>query len=316
MNIIRGIKHVCMVAVAALVVSAGAAEWRTDYEGALATARGLGKPVLVDFTGSDWCYYCVQLRKNVLDNPEFAAWAAENFVLLEVDVPENPNFDRQLLEQNRMLCSKYKIDGYPTVLVLDGAGRPLGGLFGYVADPAAVRKTLGDGLRVHELLQQAAGLQGEQHLQAMVAAWRLLPESLHELNSDLQQQIAAIDSRDLSGLRAAAAAELHLQQTIAAEKSAPTDAAALIVVDEALEQAVPANRRQLLGLKYRLLITTAETHADVLAAAEVAYEMIDADQRLTPAVKESRKRQLRGVFANPQTSLNRARMIHRTRPRR
>lgn len=311
-----GVKHVCTAALAALVANIGAAEWMTDYEGALAAARAQGKAVLADFTGSDWCYYCMLLRQNVLDHPEFATWAAEHFVLLEVDVPENPDFDRKLLAQNRMLCSKYKIDGYPTLLVLDGEGRPLGGLFGFVDDCAAVQKILSKGLRAHELLRKAADLQGEPQLLAMVEMWRLLPAELHELNTELQQRIAAIDEHDISGLRAAAAAEQHLQQTIAAEKAAPTDAAALAVVEAALAAAVPANRRQLLELKYRLLIISAETVADVQAAAEVAYAVIEADLRIPPAEKESRKRQMRNVFANPQTSLNRARMILRKRPRR
>ncbi len=311
-----GIKQVYTVALAALVANTTAAEWGTDYEAALAASRAQGKPVLVDFTGSDWCYYCMQLRRNVLDHPGFAAWSAEHFVLLEVDVPENPDFDPELLAQNRKLCSKYEIDSYPTLLVLDGKGRPLGGLYGYVGDPAAVQKLLTNGLRAHELLEQAAGLQGEQQLLAMIAAWRLLPEEVRELNTDLQQQIAVADTQDLSGLRAAAAAEQHLQQTIAAEKAAPTDAAALALIENALAQSVPANRRQLLELKYRLLVITAETPADVQAAEDAACDMIDADLRLSPGVKESRKRQMRGVFANPQTTLNRARMIRRKRPRR
>jgi hypothetical protein len=62
------------------------------------------------------------------------------------------------------------------------------------------------------------------------------------------------------------------------------------------------------------MLHMAQTHEEVFAAAEVGYLMIDADLRISPKVKENMKAQLRGVFANPQTSLNRSRMIRRKRP--
>ena len=302
--------------VPALVLSATAAEWGNNYEQALATAKQQGKAVLVDFTGSDWCHFCIRLRADVLDHPAFATWAGQHFVLLEVDMPENPNFDRKLREQNTRLCAQYKVDAYPTLLVLDPAGNPLGGLFGYEADPVTVQKQLAPGLQAHYLLKRARHLQGKQKLQAMLAAWRHIPQELHELNKPLQQELMAIDTQDLSGLRAAAKAEQALQDCKAAEATAPTDAAALEIVNTALARAVPQNRRQLLELKYRLLIRAVETPEDVYAAADVAYAIIDADLRLTPEVKESRKRQLRGVFANPQTSINRSKMLYRKRPKK
>ena len=297
-----------------LAVSATAAEWGTNYEAALAQAGGQGKAVLADFTGSDWCYYCVRLRKDVLEYPAFSSWAEQNFVLLEVDVPQNPNFDPELLGRNRELCARYKIDGYPTVLVLDARGRALGGLFGYESDPAVVRGILEKGLQADKLLRRAGQLEGEARLRCMLDAWKLIPEELRELNALLKHELAALDTQDVSGLRAEAEAERRFAECKAAADAAPTDAAALVLVNAALEQAVPQNRRQLLELKYRLLILGVQTPEDVHAAAEVAYAIIDADLRLSPQVKESRKKQLRGVFANPNTSINRSRMIRRKRP--
>ena len=85
-------------------------------------------------------------------------------------------------------------------------------------------------------------------------------------------------------------------------------------MNAALFEAVPYNLRQLLEIKYKLLISSAETEADVMAAAEVAYRIIDADLRLSAQEKESRKKQMRGVFANPQTTINRSRAMRRKRP--
>jgi thioredoxin-related protein len=301
---------------AALVCSAQAAEWCTDFAAALKRADAENKLVLADFTGSDWCYYCIRLRADVLDNPRFAAWAESHFVLLEIDLPENPAFDQAKLKQNRELCARYGVDSYPTVLVLSDTGEPLGGFFGYVSDPAAVQKELAAALRVASLLRQARRATGEARLRPMLKAWKLIPEDMREFCPKLAAEVAAVDTRDESGLRAAAAAEQKLQECRAAADAAPTDTAALQIVDAALAQAVPQNRRQLLEMKYRLMVRCVETHADVLAAAEVAYASIDADLRLSPRVKESRKRQMQGVFANPQTTINRSRMLLRKRPAR
>lgn len=303
-----------MPVVAALVTSACAAEWGTDYEAALARAKAEGKAVLVNFTGSDWCGYCIRLKSEVLDDTQFTDWAEKHFVLLEVDVPNNPQFDAKLLAKNKELCAKYAVDGFPTVLVLDSKGRALGGLFGFNADAVAVREVLERGLHVVQLLEIADELQGEAKVRALVEAWQLLPESLHDLNRELQAEIKAVDTKDLSGLRSVEDAERRLQACRHAVEVAPTDAVALDIVNAALFEAVPYNLRQLLELKYKLLISSVETEADVLAAAEVAYQIIDADLRLTAEAKESRKKQLRGVFANPQTTINRSRAMRRKRP--
>lgn len=298
----------------ALLLNVNAAEWTTNYKEALAEAGRQGKPVLAEFTGSDWCYYCKLLRKNVLETADFAEWAEEHFILLEIDTPQHRELPTALLAQNQMLCTKYQIDGYPTLLVLDAQGQAIGGLFGYVGNPEAVRKELEPGLQAAELLRKAAALPDGSKQAPLLAAWKLIPRELHELNLPLQQLISANDPDDISGLRAAAAAEQALQKWKAAEAAAPTDAAALAIVEKALTCATPHNKRQLLEMQYRLMVRLAENTDDVLAAARIAYASIDADLRLSRQEKESRKKQLRGVFANPQTTLNRSRMLYRKRP--
>ena len=302
----------CVCGVVASVV--GAAEWGTEYEPALALAQEQRKPVLVNFTGSDWCGYCMRLRAEVLDEPSFASWAAEHFVLLEVDVPQHPKFSREKLAQNRALCEKYRIDGFPSLLVLDAKGRAVGCLFGYEANPEIVRKSIEPGWRAVQYLRAAESLQGEAKVHAMVEAWKLVPEDLHDVNKELRAEIVAIDTQDLSGLKSVADAERRLQACKHAADAAPTDAVALEIVEAALFEAVPYNKRQLLELKYRLLISCAQTEADVLLVAEVAYAIIDADLRIPASEKSLRKQQLKGVFANPRTTLNRSRMLKRHRP--
>ena len=86
-------KPLCVAMLLAVLAPAWAAEWMTDLEAAKAKAAAENKAVLVDFTGSDWCGWCIRLRKQVLDTPAFEAYARDKFVLMEVDVPQNPKFD-------------------------------------------------------------------------------------------------------------------------------------------------------------------------------------------------------------------------------
>src|SRR5689334_15851945 len=64
-----------------------AAEWLTDLPTALAKAKAEGKSVLMDFTGSDWCPWCIRLRKEIFDQTAFQKFADENLILVELDFP-------------------------------------------------------------------------------------------------------------------------------------------------------------------------------------------------------------------------------------
>src|SRR5277367_6707703 len=82
--------------------------WGTSYDAALDTARKRNVLVLADFTGSDWCPWCIRLRQEVFDTPEFEAWAATRVTLLEVDFPKHP-LSPELASQNNTLQAKFGI---------------------------------------------------------------------------------------------------------------------------------------------------------------------------------------------------------------
>lgn len=100
--------------------------WITDYEKALKIAKKTGKPILIDFTGSDWCGYCIKLKNEVFEKDAFRTWAKKNAVLLEIDFPRRKQLDEELKKQNDALQKKFAIEGYPTIVYLDGKGRELG----------------------------------------------------------------------------------------------------------------------------------------------------------------------------------------------
>src|SRR5262249_14746550 len=69
-------------------------------------------------TGSDWCQSCVTLRKKVLNSPEFVGYASTNLVLVELDYPIKKKQTEELKKANEQLRDKYKIVGFPTIILL------------------------------------------------------------------------------------------------------------------------------------------------------------------------------------------------------
>jgi len=127
--------------------------WATDYKKAQEEAKTDHRLVLLNFTGSDWCGYCVQLDRAILSKPEFKDYANKNLVLLEIDFPRQngPRWNAQSIElkkQNMELAEKYQVEGFPTLVVLDGEGKTLwkyegyyaGGLAAFLAELDRVRK--------------------------------------------------------------------------------------------------------------------------------------------------------------------------------
>ena len=113
------------------------AGWLTSYEQAQREAEAQKKLLLMDFTGSDWCGWCIMLDKEVFSKPEFKEYASKNLVLLEVDFPKMKKMPDEIVAQNRHLAMQYQIQAFPTILVLDGSGRVVGSL-GYMrGGPAA-----------------------------------------------------------------------------------------------------------------------------------------------------------------------------------
>ena len=116
-----------------------AADWETDYAKALARAKAENKRVFLDFTGSDWCGPCIELRKRVLSSKEFAAYAAKNLVLVEIDYPQRKKQSPELKKQNEQLSHQYGIDekGFPTIVVLDSNGKVVREFTGYSGEVSA-----------------------------------------------------------------------------------------------------------------------------------------------------------------------------------
>jgi thioredoxin-related protein len=106
--------------------------WLTSYDQAQKEAQAQHKLLLMDFTGSDWCGWCIRLDKEIFSKPEFQDYASKNLVLLELDFPRAKQMPPELAEQNERLAIQYQIQGFPTVMVLDSSGKAIGAL-GYTS---------------------------------------------------------------------------------------------------------------------------------------------------------------------------------------
>ncbi|HEY5791901.1 MAG TPA: thioredoxin family protein, partial [Chthoniobacterales bacterium] len=89
-----------LLILATLPVFAGENAWFDNYDTALAQAKKENKPVLVDFTGSDWCPPCKMMDKEVFASTDFQTYAAKSLVLLRVDFPKLKPLSAELQKRN------------------------------------------------------------------------------------------------------------------------------------------------------------------------------------------------------------------------
>ena len=89
--------------------------WETNVNKAIEVSKKTKKPMLLFFTGSDWCGWCIRLQKEVLKTPEFASWAKQNVVLVELDYPRSKPQTNEIKQQNAQLQQIFQVSGYPTI---------------------------------------------------------------------------------------------------------------------------------------------------------------------------------------------------------
>jgi thiol-disulfide isomerase/thioredoxin len=106
--------------------------WGTDLPAALNRARSENKMVLLDFTGSDWCGWCIKFDKDVLSTDKFAGYAKSRLVLVKLDFPSHKEQNPALKQANEQLSKRFGVDGFPTFVLLNSAGRELGRQVGYL----------------------------------------------------------------------------------------------------------------------------------------------------------------------------------------
>jgi len=89
--------------------------WNNNLKNAIEVSKKTKKPLLLFFTGSDWCGWCIRLQTEVFKTPEFVNWAKENVVLVELDFPRRTVLAPEITQQNNELQQFFAVQGYPTV---------------------------------------------------------------------------------------------------------------------------------------------------------------------------------------------------------
>ncbi len=182
--------------------------WQTDFEAAKAKAKAENKLLLVDFTGSDWCPWCIKLRGEVFDKDEFKAEAPKHFILVELDFPNKKVLPDEVKEQNQKLQKQYKIRGYPTVLLLDAEGQIVAHTGYQPGGPEKYNKQL-DGfvdayasiVKLKAELAKAEGIDKAKILDKLVDAYaNKLHNEIDEL-ADWSKEIVKLDADGKAGLR-------------------------------------------------------------------------------------------------------------------
>lgn len=121
------------------------AGWYTDYAAAQKAARKGNKPVIMLFTGSDWCGWCIRLENQILSKEDFKTWADKRAVLFKADFPRKTKQPANLAAQNEKLSQKFGIRGFPTIVVTDAYGKVYGETGYQKMSPAEYTKHL-DGI--------------------------------------------------------------------------------------------------------------------------------------------------------------------------
>lgn len=280
-------KSLSLLALAAMLAPAFAAEWLDNFDSAKAKAAAEQKLVLMDFTGSDWCGWCIKLRKEVLDKPEFEAYAKDKFVLMEVDCPRKKKLPAKLTAQNNALCQQYHVSGFPTLLAVTPEGKVVGGFGGYMKYDDIVRE-LDDAFKAEKALKEAEALPAEQQETALDAVYRRMNTTVRNAGgykTMSQQTVAAQRAEFEKKIMASQSVEEWLKN-----------------VDECLAVSYPGNKMYLLDQKFTALVNSAETVEDLAAARKVGDELIEV---LPNHLKNHIKGQIERDFADPAALLER-----------
>ena len=143
----------------------GAINWQTNYQSALSEAKSSSKPIVLFFTGSDWCTWCIKLEEEALSTQEFSDAVGDKFIFVKLDFPLSGSQDPQIRSQNKQLQQKYNIHGYPTILLVDPQQEQQIGSTGYrQGGGRAYAEYLQQLLRGHSAYRQQVNILNETEL--------------------------------------------------------------------------------------------------------------------------------------------------------
>lgn len=198
-----------LVALSFGVTSAFAASenWMTDFEAAKEKAAKEDKSLLIDFTGSDWCGWCIRLDKEVFKHDEFNEGVNDDFVLVELDFPRDKSgMSEETIAQNEKLQEEYAVSGFPTILLTDAEGRPFAKTGYQEGGPEKYVGHLDELLEIraerNAAFKKAEKLEGVEKAGALVEGLKALPIDqalVGKFYGEKVEQIKTLDPEDKTG---------------------------------------------------------------------------------------------------------------------
>ena len=259
-------KAFTLAALAAIVLPAFCAEWLTDFEAAKQKAAAEHKPIIMDFTGSDWCGACMHLHSTIFEKPEFDTFVKDRFILLEIDCPHGDKMPAEEKARNEALVESYSVHAFPTVLVLSPEGDVLGGFLGSGFSMEKIRQELLQGLNNLAKLEKAQSRTGPEKLKALGEFYNALNNDARPCATALEEQIIQADPQDTLGFAHRRAVEqqrqmLRKRTLTLLQRRDPQEI--LAAVAELQPTVMPENRPMLLEMKMTGSVLGAQGEEDL-----------------------------------------------------
>ena len=221
--------------------------WLVSFEKAKAQAAKEGKPILMEFTGSDWCPPCKALHKNVLVKDVFKKEMPKHYILLKLDNPRDKSKQTpEEIEQYKKLSKEYKVTGVPSIFLADAEGKPFFKKSGYSNQPADVWvKDMVAKTAIPEALEEAKAAKGLERAKLLDKALGLMGSDAAAQRKDDITEIIKLDSDNKAGLQAKyegilAATEIKdsLQAIMRGNRGAKTEDM-VVKIDELIKEKSP-----------------------------------------------------------------------------
>lgn len=283
-----GLAFVLLATVAGPRAVAAGRGWTQDVRLALKVAARQGKDLLLNFTGSDWCPYCIKLEQEVFSRPPFTTEAPRKFVLVLLDFPRRTSQSAGLKQQNRQLQEKLGVTGFPTVYLVDSKGMPYAKTGYFAGGSAAWTKNLNvlqqRRIRRDKLLAQAAKAKGLARAKLLDQAISLMDKAIvTSFYGKIITEIIKLDPKNEAGLKTKYAGDRILAEVLqkvnkSLRRRKTKDA--LKAIDDAIKQLKPTGTvgQELYYMKATVLYRSRD-RAGAQAVLKRAYDMAPATAR-------------------------------------
>ena len=280
---------------------AGGEGWTSDYAAAKKQAAEGKKDLLIDFTGSDWCGWCIKLNDEVFKHEPFKAGVKDNFVLVELDFPKDTSkLSEETQKQNAELGKKYAVQGYPSIVLCDAEGRPYaatgyqpGGPEKYVTHLNELRAAKAKRDEAFATAKKAEGPAKAKALVAALDAMKLDEQVVSNFYGEIAEQIKTADPKDESGFGKKEATKKRLAdfQEALQELAGKQDMdGAMALVDKTLKEGGFESEQTLQMMMTRAVIFAQQGKFDDALKAVDEAKAFDPKSPLMPGINDFRKR--------------------------